>query len=189
VAQVWRFPGTPMADAAGVAVTAASLTGSGMAKLPKIPASMLVRGGRLILQATLEITSTSATPTVILDFRVGAPGSAIASKIVLAASAALAINVAATGWPGIMKYEGTYRDLSATAGVVNGQGTVKSGFGAAGGLSAAMVETPIPITVALRTVSTVVTTVDQEIDVGVTLSSVTGTPSVLITNLWAELSG
>ena len=186
---VWRFPCTPFADGAGVAVNTVTLTGSGMTKLPAIPKALLVRGGHIALKATLEVTSTSATPTVLLDFRLGAPNSAIASKIILAQSPALAINVAATAWPGIMEYDGTIRDLSATAGVINGQGTVKSGFGAAGGLALALAEFPMPITAALRTVSTLVTSVDLEADVGVTLSSVTGTPSVLITNLWAELSG
>jgi hypothetical protein len=189
MAAVWRFPCTPFADAAGVAATALGPTGSGMAKLPRIPSALLVRGARAILQATFEVTSTSATPTVTVDFRLGAVGSAIGSKIVVCASPALVINVAATAWPGIMKYEGTFRDLSPTAGVINGQGTVKSGFSASGGLAAQMLEFPMPVTAALRTVSTLVTSVDLEADVGITLSSVTGTPSILVTNLWAELAG
>jgi hypothetical protein len=189
MAQVWRFPGTPLQNAAGVAVTAAALTASGVNPLPRLPSGMLVEGGRMALKATFEVTSTSATPTVVMSFYAGAPASAIGSKILLAASPALVINVAATAWPGIMEYDGTFRNLSSTAGQINGQGTVRSGFAAAGGLAVAMIEFPMPITAALRTVSTLNTSVDLEIDVGVTLSSVTGTPSVLVTNLWAELSG
>lgn len=191
MAQVWRFPLTPLPVGAGVAVTAAALTGSGIVKLPQIPPSLLVEGGRLSLRATGELTSTSATPTVVLDFRLGAVGSAIGSKTaVLAASSALVISSTATGWPFIMTWDGTLRTLSPSAGVIHGQGTVKVGFGTGTtGLTSALAEFPMPITAALRTVSNLNTSQVNEIDVGVTLSSVTGTPSVLITDLWAELSG
>jgi hypothetical protein len=189
MAQVWRFPLIPLPVAAGVAVTAAALTGSGLAKLPQIPAGVLVEGARLSVRSTFEVTSTSATPTVVMSVYAGAVGSAIGSKILVAASPALVINVAATAWPGILTYDGTFRTLSPTAGVINGQGTVKSGFSAAGGLALQMQEFPMPITAALRTVSTLVTSQPIEVDIGVTLSSATGTPSILVTNLWAELSG
>jgi hypothetical protein len=189
MAQVWRFPCTPLVDAAGVAVTAAALTGSGIAELPQVPSSVLVKGAHLSLHANFEVTSTSATPTVVMSFYAGAVGSVIGSKILIAASPALVINVAATSWPGIMKWDGRFSTLSPTAGVLHGSGAVKSGFSAAGGLAAQLQEFPLPITLALRTVSTFNTSVPLEIDVGVTLSSVTGTPSVLVTDLFAELSG
>jgi len=194
MATLWRFPLQPQAFAAGTAVTAASLT-SGLigSQFPVIPGGIYEAGAKLSIRATGEITSTSATPTVILDFRVNSVGSAVggAGVSVLAASAALAINVAATGWPFIMEYDGTIRSVStgiSANGVIHGQGIVYSGFGAAGGLSAIMEPRPFPITVALRTVSTLNTQIANQIDLGITLSSVTGTPSVTITDLWAELS-
>src|SRR5258708_22236978 len=189
MAIMWRYPLQPLESGAGTAVTAAALTsGLGALPVPQLP-PVGTAGARLSLRCTGEITSTSATPTVILGFYVGSVGQAIGSKAVIAVSAALAINVAATAWPFIMYWDGTIRSLSPTAGVLHGQGGVKSGFGAAGGLSAAFVETPIPITAALRTLSTVNNDQTNEIDVGITLSSVTGTPSVTITDMWAELSG
>lgn len=188
MAQVWRFPLLPLSNSAPAGVTAAALTASGVNPLPQLPV-FTVAGGRLSLRATGELTSTSATPTVTLGFYIGSVGQAIGSKTAIAVSAALAINVAATAWPFIMEYDGTLRTESSSAGVIHGQGIVYSGFGAAGGLSATMEPRPFPITAALRTVSTLNLSQVNEIDVGITLSSVTGTPSVTITDLWAELSG
>lgn len=186
--QVWRYPLQPLQNSAGVAVTAAALTGSGVVPLPQLP-PVFQAGARLCLKATGELTSTSATPTVTLGFYIGTVGQAIGSRVAIAVSPALVINVAATAWPFIMEYDGTFRTLSPSAGVIHGQGTVRSGFSASGGLAAQLQEFPMPITAALRTVSTLNTSQVNEVDVGVTLSSVTGAPSVTITDLWAELSG
>jgi hypothetical protein len=189
MAIMWRYPLQPVESAAGTAVTAAALTsGLGGLPVPQLP-PIGVAGAHLSLKCTGEVTSTSATPTVILGFYIGSVGQAIGSKTVIAVSGALAINVAATAWPFIMHWDGTIRTLSPSAGVINGQGYVKQNFGAAGGLATAFVDVPIPITAALRTVSTLNNDQTNELDVGITLSSVTGTPSVTITNFWAELSG
>jgi len=190
VAQVWRFPCTPLADAAGVAVTAAALTGSGIPKLPQVPAALLVRGGRLSVRATLEASCTTTGSTATIELRGGAAGSAIASKVQIAAISAVSFATGAAAWPGIFTYDGTFRDLSPTAGVIHGQGTYKSGHVAAGGgLAAALVEFPFPITAAARTVSTLNTSVNIELDIGITMSATTGAPSLTVTDLWAELSG
>jgi hypothetical protein len=190
MAIMWRKPLQPVQSAAGTAVTAASVT-SGLGGLPiaQLSPADLIAGGHLSLKATGELTSTSATPTVILDFRIGTVGQAIGSKVVIAASAALVINASATAWPFIMYYEGTVRALSPSAGVIHGQGYVKTGFTSASGLTAAFIDNPMPITAALRTVSTLNTDQTNELDVGITLSSVTGTPSVTITDFWADLAG
>ena len=45
-----------------------------------------------------------------------------------------------------------------------------------------MVDTPLPITLALRTVSTLNTSQNIELDIGITMSATTGTPSLLVTN-------
>jgi hypothetical protein len=187
MAQVWRFPLTPLQSAAGVAVTAAALTGSGLADLPQMPPSYLVQGGRLVLKATLEVTSTSSTPTLTLGFYIGSVGQAIGSKTAIAVSAALAISASATAWPAILEYDGTLRTLSSSAGVIHGQGVALSWANV--GLTGTGVPNPMPTTAAARTVSTLNTSQVNEIDVGVTLSSTTGSPSVTVTDLWAELSG
>lgn len=186
MAQVWRFPLFPLQSAAGTAITAASLTASGIADLPQLP-PIAVSGSRLVIKATGEITSTSATPTCILGFYIGSIGQAIGSKTAIAVSAALGISASATSWPFIMEYDGTLRTLSSSAGVIHGQGTTE--WWGNVGLTGAATVNPMPTTAAARTVSTLNTSQVNEIDVGVTLSSTTGTPSVTITDLWAELSG
>lgn len=187
MAQVWRFPLFPLQQAAsGTAVTAASLTASGVVDLPQLP-PIAVAGSRLCLKATGEITSTSATPTCTLGFYIGSVGQAIGSKTVIAVSGALAISASAVAWPFIMEYDGTLRTLSSSAGVIHGQG-ITFWWGNVG-LTGTGTPNPMPTTAAARTVSTLNTSQVNEIDVGVTLSSTTGTPSVTITDLWAELSG
>jgi len=187
MAQVWRFPLFPLqSSASGAAVTAAALTASGVNPLPQLP-PVSVQGSRLSLRATGELTSTSSTPTVILGFYIGSVGQAIGSKVAICATATLAMSASATAWPFIMEYDGTLRTESSSAGVIHGQGIVFSWVNV--GLTGTGVPNPMPITAALRTVSTLNWSQVNEIDVGVTLSSTTGSPAVTITDLWAELSG
>ena len=188
MAQVWRYPLFPLqSSASGTAVTAAALTASGMNPLPQLP-PVSVQGSRLSLRATGEFTSGSSTPTLVLAFYIGSVGQAIGSKLAICATTTLALPASATAWPFIMEYDGTLRTESSSAGVIHGQGIVYYAANATG-LSAAMTVNPMPITAALRTVSTLNLSQVNEIDVGVTLSATTGTPSVTITDLWAELSG
>jgi hypothetical protein len=187
MATLWTWPLQPQASAAGTAVTAASLTASGVAPLPQLPGFLCQNGARLRLRATGELTSTSATPTVTLGFYFGGTGAAIGSKTALAVSGALAISASATAWPFIMEYDGTIRTLSPSAGVIHGQGIVYSWVNV--GLTGAGSVNPMPATAAARTVSTLNTQQNNEFDVGVTLSVTTGSPSVTVTDLWAELSG
>jgi hypothetical protein len=187
MAVVWRYPLQPLPAAAGTAVTAAALTsGLGGLPVPQLP-PIMVPGTRLILVAHGEVTSTSATPTCTLGFYIGSVGQAIGSKTVLAVSPALALLATTTGWQFIMKWSGTFRTLSPSAGVIHGQGKVdwwgNVSLTGAGGVF------PMPVTQAARTVSTLNTDQVNEVDVGVTLSSTTGTPSVSITDFFADLSG
>lgn len=193
MATLWRWPLQPQPAAAGTAVTAAALT-SGLAgvAVPQLPGGIYSPGARLSLRVTGEITSTSATPTCTLGFYFGAVGTAIGSETALAVSAALAISATATAWPFILEYDGTIRSLSAgdtsqANGVINGSG-IAFWWGNVG-LTGTGTPNPMPTTAAARTVSTLNTQVATQFDVGVTLSSTTGTPSVTITNFWGELTG
>lgn len=168
------IPGFPIAD--GPSVTAAALTDASPTADPIIvPADLLEKGSRLILDAQCQLTSTSATPTVILGFYYGGTGG-----IALAVSAALAISASETAWPIWLHYEGKVR-LTGTSGQIVGQGWVKNPTALT-----AWTETPIPITAALRTV-TIDTTTRKQLSVGCTLSSVTGTPTLICTDLAAEI--
>lgn len=167
-------PGFPIAD--GPSVTAAALTdGSPTADPIILPSDILEKGSRLIIDAEGELTSTSATPTVVLGFYYGGT-----AGVALAVTAALAISATETAWPWWIHYEGKIRATGA-AGSIKGQGWCKKGTSLT-----AWTDTPMPITAALRTVA-IDTTARKLLSVGITLSSVTGTPSVVVTDFAAEL--
>lgn len=190
MAQVWRFPCTPLPNAAGAACTAAALTASGINPLPQIPATLLTEGSRLSVRANLEASCTTTGSTAVVALYGGAVGSAIGSKTLIAASGTLSFATGAASWPAFLTYDGTFRGLSSTAGQIHGSGTYKSGhIAAGGGLAVALIEYPLPVTLALRTVSTLNTSQNIELDIGITMSATTGTPSLLVTDLWADLSG
>lgn len=185
MAQQWRYPLSPIANANGTAVTAAALTsGLGGLALPQLlPVDR--PGGRLIIEAQAEVSWTTTGGTCVFDLRMGTVGQAIGSKTLIAASSALSIAAAAAAWPCMIYYSGKFRTLSPSAGVIYGQGWIKLGSS----LTAFAAAVPFPITQALRTVSTLNTDQVNELDLGVTLSSVTGTPSVTVTDFSAEYSG
>lgn len=188
MAVLYRFPAGEQSPTAGAAVTAASLTAGTPDPPPTIPGSILQNGARVSLRASLEITSTSATPTATLGFYAGAAAGAIGSAAVLGATSALAISASATAWQAILEYDGTIRTISKSVAVINGAGIFYSWF-ATGLTGAPGTWGPFPLTAALRTVSTLNTSVAIQLDVGITLSSTTGTPSVVVTNFWGEVTG
>lgn len=185
-AQVWRFPLQPIQYAAGTAVTAAALTsGLGGISPPQLP-PMYLPGARLDINVLLEITSGSATPTNTLDLRMGSVGQAIASKTILAATSALALPASVTAGPAEMRWWGRIRAISPSAMSIYGQGWVLN----VSSLTAyAGTPLPFPVTQAARTVSTLNSDQVNELDLGVTLSATTGTPSVTVADFAAELSG
>jgi hypothetical protein len=155
-----------------------------------MPGGIFQPGARLNLRAHGEITSTSSTPTVILGFYFGAVAAAIGAETAFAVSAALPISASATAWPFTMIYNGTIRALStgvSANGIIHGAGEVF--WWGSVGLTGAATVNPIPITAALRTVSTLNTQAANQIDVGITLSSTAGAPSVTITDIWGEVTG
>ncbi len=189
MAVVWSYPLPPFDTAAGSAVTAAALIAGTPTPAPVMPVLQFA-GTAIRITANGEITSTSATPTCALGFYISLPGTAIGSATALAVSAGLAISASATAWPFMMKYEGTFRQLSTGSsgnGVIHGQGYV-DWWGNVGLTGAASVN-PMPTTAAARTVSTINTNQLNQFDIGVTLSSVTGSPSVTITDFNVELMG
>ena len=185
MAQRWRYPAFPQPIGAGTPVTAAALTsGLGGLALPQLP-PIDVPGGRIIIEAQLEHTSTSATPTLTLGLYIGSQGQAIGSKTVLAVSSALAISASAAAWPIMLYYSARIKTTGPSAGAIYGQGWIKQGSS----LTAFNSPVPLPITAALRTVSTLNTDQTNELDFGITLSSTTGSPSVTVTDFAAEYSG
>jgi hypothetical protein len=90
----------------------------------------------------------------------------------------------ATGAPIKFRWRGTVRTLSATAGVIQGTGELLYPTSLT-----AWSPSPVPPTLAGRTISTINTSQALQLDVGVTLSSTTGTPSVTCTGFYAEVLG
>jgi hypothetical protein len=169
---------------AGTAVTAAALTAGTPVPPPIIPGGALVPGSRLRIEADLEMTSSSATPTLTIGFYIGAVGGAIGSATVLVVSAANALSASAAAWPITLRYKGTIRTLSPTAGVI--QGTAELLYSTS---LTAWATTPLPQTAAARTVSTLNTQQNNQLDVGITLSATTGSPSVTCMGFYAEVLG
>ena len=180
----WSYPVQPQSPVAGVAVTAAALTAGTPVPPPIIPGGTLINGSRLFLEADLEMTSSSATPTLTLGFYIGAVGGAIGSATVLVVSAANALSASAAAWPITLRNKGTIRTLSPSAGVI--QGTAELLYSTS---LTAWASTPLPQTAAARTVSTLNTQQNNQLDVGITLSATTGSPSVTVTGFYAEVRG
>jgi hypothetical protein len=181
---IWSAPVGPLSSAAGSAVTAAALTAGTPVPPPIIPGGTLQLGSRLLLEADLEMTSASATPTLALGFYIGAVGGAIGSATLVAATPANALSASAAAWPVKLRYRGTIRVLSPSAAVI--QGTAEQLYGTS---LTAWTSTPFPVTAAARTVSALNTQQNNQLDVGITLSSVTGSPSVTVTGFYAEILG
>jgi len=182
--QVWSAPVPPMAFSDGPAATAAALTEISPVPVRNLGAVSPVPGTCLRINASGNITSASATPTVVIGFYLGAQGS-IGSAAVLAATPALPISASAASWPWIMDWEGEVRAIG-QAGSVLGQG--QCAWGGNSGLAAAMSVFPFPVTAAARTVAVnFITTV--QLLIGATLSSTTGSPSITCNHVSMEISG
>jgi hypothetical protein len=184
MAQQWRYPAVPLLYQPGTAVTAAALT-SALAPnpLPALP-PFDRPGGRLIIEAVIEMTSTSSTPTLTVGLYIGSIGQAIGSKLLMAATPALALSASAAAWLLQLRYVARIQKLSPSVGVIYGTGWYMQ----ATSLSVLGSPVPFPQTQALRTVSTVNTDQSSELDLGMTLSSSTG-PSMVLTDFAAEYSG
>jgi hypothetical protein len=202
MAQQWRYPLTPVSGVAGVPVTAAALTSgfTGTAatyagqSLPQLP-PLDRPGGRLIIEAQLEYTTIAAfSGTVTLAVYAGASGLAIGSKVnpgLVVASGPLSLPASATAWPVYFYFACRFRALgggtptpASAVGVSYGQGWVKW----ANTISAFTVA-PVPVTAAARTVSTWNTSNVNELDFGITPSTVTDFTNVTMTDFSAEYSG
>jgi len=185
---LWSAPPSPLSAASGSAVTGStSLTAGTPAPQPVIPAGIILPASKLKLEADIELTSTSSTPTVTVGFYIGAEGGAIGSATVLVTAAGLAVSASATAWLLRARYLGTFRTLSASAGVIHGNMEVWSMWNV--GLTGAPGVSIAPATAAARTVSTLNTAQSNQLDVGITFSSSAGSISATVTDFLAELIG
>lgn len=190
MAVVWSYPVQPFDTAAGTAVSGGTtLTAGTPLPQPVAPPFSLNNEAGAGIRMTFngEYTTSSATPTLTIGFYISAPGTAIGSATALAVTTGMTLG-AITGGQIYGHYLGTIRALSSGSsgnGTIHGAGFVMVGTS----LTAAMTTYPLGITQAGRTVSTVNTLQNNQFDIGVTLSSTTGTPSVTITDLNIEIMG
>jgi len=180
--QYWSGPVPPMNSASGPAVTAAALTDASPAPPVIVPGSMLELGTELRIRAHGEFTLASGSPTCVFGLYWGG-----IAGVVIAASFAVTLPVG-TGWPWMLEWDGECRGQSTVAGgntgSVNGQGKLHMSTS----LTAFAAPTALPLTKALRTVA-IDTSLNKVLSLGVTLSTVTGTPSVTCDDLVVELLG
>lgn len=182
--QFWSAPVPPMAFSDGPAGTAAALSDISPLPLRNLGQVSPVPGSCIRINASGSVTSSSATPTCILGLYLGTQGS-IGTAAVLAATPALAISASAASWPWIIDWEGEIRAIGSTGSMV-GQGTVT--WGGNTGLAADMANFPMPVTAAGRVVAVNFLATCQ-LMIGVTLSSVTGAPSVTCNHVSMGISG
>lgn len=185
MAVLWTYPASQagLSAAAGTAVTAAALT-AGTPTPPPILPPIQLPGVRLRVHAHLEMTSTSATPTLTMGIYLGGVGGTIGSATVLGITPANALSASASSWPIKLFWEGTFRNLG-TAVTMHGCGEQLYGSSLT-----AWTTSPFPVTLAGRTTAaTINTEQSNQLDIGITLSSTTGSPSIVVTELHVTLDG
>jgi hypothetical protein len=117
--------------------------GAGIGELPTIQGGVLNMGSKLVIDASGEF-STTATPTLALGFYIGTIAGAITT--VIAESSAITTGSGAASWPWHLEWTGLVVGTG-TAGSIVG-----SGFLDLGTSLTAVTRSPIPITLALRTI-------------------------------------
>lgn len=135
---------------------------------PIIPANTLRPGSRIKIEAEGEF-STTGTPTLALGVAFGIPGAtgSLGTAVVLAESAAITTGSAAASWPWRLEYRGIVT-ATGTAGSITGHGDLELGTSLT-----AYSTSPIPVTLALRTVA-----IDTTIMRGVGVVATWGTSNV-----------
>jgi len=182
---LWSSPIGPMSAAAGGSVSAAALTAGTPVPVPIIPGGTLAVGTRLVVDVDLEYSSsTGVSSNLTVGIYLGSVGGAIGSAVLVAATAATALASSAAAWPIKLRYKGTIRALSPSAASIQGTGELLFPSSLT-----AWATSPFPATAAARIVSTLNSQQNNQLDVGITLSATTGSPSVTCTGVYAEVLG
>jgi hypothetical protein len=116
--------------------------------LPILPANAVDKGTMIKIEAEGEF-STTATPTLVLGLYAGAVGASGGGTLtsILAESSAITTGSGAAAWPWRMEYRGKIT-LTGSSGTIVGCGDLELGTSLT-----ASTTVPIPITLALRTVT------------------------------------
>ena len=184
----WSYPPAEQGYVDGpTASTAALVDITPGSQPPQIP-PVWERGMRLRVHAHGWATSGSATPTFTMGLYLAAPAVLIASALVLSITGNCPLPAAVTqgGWllDGVWECRALSTPASATAGQLAGRGRVLP----PSSLTAFGADQSMPATYAGRLLS-FNSTLQQNLLLGVTLSAITGSPSIACEQLTAELIG
>lgn len=188
---LWSAPVPPLNTAAISPAIATALTDISPAEVVLLPGQLQL-GTRIRLYAHGEFTTTSGTPVPTLGFYMNQVGTAIGTTGATLAVTAALTGVTSTAWPWSLQWYGRMTALTGPADTANavayGQGWVKWPTSLT-----AYVESPIPITAALRTVAQtatgLLTTTSQKVMVGTTWTTATGVTSLTCNEFTCELLG
>jgi hypothetical protein len=149
--------------------------------LPILPANACRLGTALKLEAEGEF-STTGTPTLVLGLYAGVPGASGGGTLtsIFAESAAITTGSGAASWPWRLEYRGKIVTVG-TAGSIVGNGVLELGTALTTHSS-----TPIPVTLALRTVA-INTTVANAIGVCATFGASSASNNVRTYQITASL--
>jgi hypothetical protein len=184
----WTFPPAALANADGPTISPTALGDATPLPIGQIPPLWEV-GMRIRVHAHGWASSTSVTPTMTVALYLAKPATAIASALLLCTSPALALPVLTqTGW--LLDYWGRVTAVStpasATAGQISGRGRY---LPPGASLSVFGADQEVPPTYAGRLSAGFDTTSPQNLLIGITLSSATGTPTAACEDLSYELIG
>ncbi len=139
--------------------------------LPVIPGSKLRPGSKIHFRACGDVSSTGS-PTITLGFWFGTRAGTITGDIAVTAAQTVAT---AAAWPWWMEWEGICTGTG-TAGTLLGQGQCQIGSS----LTAFSAEVPLPVSAALRTVSSFDTTIERAIGVSAAFSASSASNQVTV---------
>lgn len=163
-------PVGPFATASGAAfATFTTKKDVSPTPIPVIPAGKLRLGSKILIRANGEY-STTGTPTLTWGFWFGTRALSITGDIAL--SSVITTPSAAAAFPWEMEWEGVVNAIG-TAGTLLGQGHLIQGTSLTADSTF-----PIPITAALRTVSSFDTTIERAIGVSATWGTSSGSNSI-----------
>jgi hypothetical protein len=144
------------------------------APVPVIPAGKLRAGSKVHVRASGDY-STTGTPNLTMGFWYGTRALAITGDLAL--SSVIVTPSGAAAWPWWMEWDGLCT-ATGTAGTLVGQGQLQMGAS----LSTFNAEIPLPITAALRTVSTFDTTIERALGVSATWGTSSASNQITVNN-------
>lgn len=142
--------------------------------VPVIPAGKLRLGSKILIRANGEY-STTGTPLLNWGIWFGTRALSITGDIALSSTITTPSGSAAFPW--LMEWEGICTTIG-SSGQLNGQGTLVQGTSLT-----ATATFPIPITQALRTVSSFDTTIERAIGVSATWGTASSSNQIIVNNL------